>query len=85
METHRTPDCAGSWSLVPNRHPTLWECGGCGARVVDEPDVRLRLQVEAAMGVFLDGLTLEGARLLELERHPSPSPRLDPPPSISTP
>lgn len=63
-QTHRRPECTGEWSMVPNLHPALWECGGCGARLLDEPDIRRALRTETQLGALLVRLTAEGAALV---------------------
>ncbi|HET7230757.1 MAG TPA: hypothetical protein VFJ16_12185 [Longimicrobium sp.] len=62
--THRSPDCPGEWSMVANRHPALWECDACGARLLDEPEVRQALRVETQLGAWLVRLTAEGAAMV---------------------
>jgi len=62
--THRSPECAGEWSMVPNLHPALWECDACHARLLDEPDIRQALQVETQLGALLLRLTAEGAAIV---------------------
>jgi hypothetical protein len=62
--THRSPDCAGEWSMVPNLHPALWECSACGARLLDEPDIRQALRVETQLGAILLRLTAEGTAIV---------------------
>ncbi|HEX8831834.1 MAG TPA: hypothetical protein VF705_11750 [Longimicrobium sp.] len=61
--THRSADCPGEWSMVANLHPALWECGACGARLLDEPEVREALRVETQLGALLVRLTSEGAAI----------------------
>lgn len=62
--THRSPECAGEWSMVPNLHPALWECDACHARLLDEPDIRQALQMETELGTLLLRLTAEGAAIV---------------------
>jgi hypothetical protein len=62
--THRSPDCAGEWRMVANVHPGQWACDGCGASLLDEPDIRQALRVETQLGALLARLTAEGTAIM---------------------
>ena len=49
-------------------HPAAWRCAECGAAVLETPDVRREIEIDATLGRWMAELADEGSRLLRVER-----------------
>ena len=68
MLEHRERECAGGWVRGAGVHPAAWRCAECGAAVLETPDVRREIEIDATLGRWMAELAEEGSRLLRVER-----------------